>query len=184
MLVNRCSPFIPTSVSQGQLVSSPHLATTITFNTTTLTLVCSSNRTPVSYQSQPMINSKLRHQQRRMKSHKVMLKIRHPLSMIYETSSSRNSLPATSRLYRRCWAKWMKVLVNSFGCNLSTPSTQMRTNKQWLFFSSWSKGRIISPKGLHLSSKSSQPTMTSLMSSVILDPTMRLSRHKLSLSGC
>ena len=147
MLVNRCSPFIPTSVSQGQLVSSPHLATTITFNTTTLTLVCSSNRTPVSYQSQPMINSKLRHQQRRMKSHKVMPKIQPLLSMIFETSSFRNSLRATSRLSRRCWAKWMKELVNSFGCNLSTPSTQMRTNKQWLFFSSWSKGRIISPKG-------------------------------------
>ena len=78
----------------------------------------------------------------------------------------------------------MKEPVNNFGCSLSIPSTLMRTNKQWLFFSSWSKGRIISQKGWHLSSKSSQLTMTNLMSNVILDPTMKLSKHKLSLSGC
>ena len=184
MLVNRFSPFIRTSVSQGQQVSLQHLGTTIMFNTTTLILVCSSNRIPVSYQSLLMINSKLRHLQRRKRSHKVMLKIQPLLSMIYGTSSFQNSQRAISRSFRRCSAKLMRELVNNFGSNSSIPSTQMKTNKQWLFFSSLSKGKIISQKSQHLSSKSFQPILSNLMPNVTLDLTMKLSRHKLSLSGC
>ena len=135
MLANRCSPFILTSVSQGQQVYLPRLATTIMFNTITLILVCSSNRIPVSYQSQLMINSKLRRQPIRTKSHKAT-QIRLPLSTKYETNYFQNSLQAISRLFRRCLAKLMRELVNNFGSNLSIPSIQMKTNKQWLFFSS------------------------------------------------